>query len=99
MCRVGARHTTPHSSRSERPEFTNIALAYRFEPRRFWMFGPIAGRPPNDVPRDQVFLSTLGSYGSSVGSGLHAVPDSALNVAVLIETAYRNYGVAWSTRM
>ena len=63
------------------------------------MFSTIADRPPNHVPRDQVFLSTLGGNRGGVGCGLRAVPDSALNVAVLIEITYRNYGIAWRVWM
>src|SRR5579863_5059739 len=94
-----ARHTARHGLPTDLPDILNVLVAYGSEPRGVWMFSPVAGRPPNHVPRDQVFLSTLGSNRSSVGCGLCAVPDSALNVGVLIETAYRNHGIAWCTRM
>lgn len=99
MYRVRARHAAPHSLRTERPEFTDVALAYRFEPRRFWMFGPIAGRPPNHFPRDQDFVSGLGCNRSGIGCGLGAVPDPTQNVAILVETAYRNHGIMRRARM
>src|SRR4029077_19116873 len=70
--RVRARHTAPHGLCPERPEVTNVVLAYRFEARRFWMLTPIAGGPPNHFPRDQGFVSALGSNRSSISCGFGA---------------------------
>jgi hypothetical protein len=63
------------------------------------MLTRITGGPPNHFPRDQGFVSTLGGNRSSISCGFGAVPDSAQDVAILVETAYWYYGIAWRARM